>query len=234
METYFFGLLRKVAPLFPAYLQGMETRIVVSLPRLHGGFPAYLQGMETSVATFRPPPLPWVPSLPTRNGNVKLDPHLGAYVHVPSLPTRNGNAPRPGPGGAARASSQPTYKEWKPSLGSRWATTRRGSQPTYKEWKRYHSSTAIVGQSCSQPTYKEWKLLEGLHQAVCHRVPSLPTRNGNMSALMLSQSGVSGFPAYLQGMETGGNWPKKSCGSTFPAYLQGMETLSGKSLDLAP
>ena len=59
--------------------------------------------------------------------------------------------------------------------------------------------------SSSQPTYKEWKgqIQQGIDH---HHGP---------------------FPAYLQGMESAGFWPRCDTRPGFPAYLQGMERRAG-------
>ena len=99
---------------FPAYLQGMETRLRLVGREVGAGFPAYLQGMETGVEDVsdttvlkcsQPTYKEWklgendfcngwatpVPSLPTRNGNHLSYTTRHPPVNVPSLPTRNGN-----------------------------------------------------------------------------------------------------------------------------------------------
>ena len=77
---------------FPAYLQGMETRIEqqgwIQYPVRSQ--PTYKEWKLKAEA--RRPWSPFVPSLPTRNGNDFQVPRPGHKVSpVPSLPTRNGN-----------------------------------------------------------------------------------------------------------------------------------------------
>ena len=55
---------------FPAYLQGMETILPMQGRWAFPQFPAYLQGMETLLQAQPSPPQDYVPSLPTRNGNL--------------------------------------------------------------------------------------------------------------------------------------------------------------------
>ena len=58
-----------------------------------------------------------VPSLPTRNGNIRVRACTSRVLAVPSLPTRNGNGISRFPHLTIRERSQPTYKEWKHQWG---------------------------------------------------------------------------------------------------------------------
>ena len=77
----------------PTYKEWKLPGTQAAMATAGGPFPAYLQGMETRLRPHADHPAGRVPSLPTRNGNAIQDVlNRLRRVDVPSLPTRNGNA----------------------------------------------------------------------------------------------------------------------------------------------
>jgi len=61
-----------------------------------------------------------------------------------------------------KASSYPTYEEWKLGNGIRKYTYEYySSYPTYEEWKLFSHFFSPPFIICSYPTYEEWKRRRG-------------------------------------------------------------------------
>ena len=56
--------------------------------------------------------------------------------------------------------TDPTYKEWKQTVGPGELVLTAGTDPTYKEWKRVDVWQQKKGLWRTDPTYKEWKPCE--------------------------------------------------------------------------
>ena len=189
-----------------------------------------------------------VPSLPTRNGNMWTSVARPTAGPFPAYLQGMETVKHRGPFYRLPGRSQPTYKEWKPTLNGSttahttgfpaylqgmetisrmWSGGRPGGFPAYLQGMETRAPLCGVGRGRRKfPAY-----LQGMETHLrnplvggSERVPSLPTRNGNISIFetwYLSPTGsqptykewkrfwdasgwrsVSGFPAYLQGMET--------------------------------
>ena len=186
METAFYRRYRELCPVFPAYLQGMET-----VPRRPGDGPCLCRSQPTYKE--------WKP-LRTPFGSV---PGLWAFpAYLQGMETIEQVIRRfPDPLG-----SQPTYKEWKPVPGKgkghhqvvfpaylqgmeieipEEAKTFVKLVPSLPTRNGNNTSEKVFcfAPVRSQPTYKEWKVA---HITV---FPLAPVSS----------------PAYLQGMETEGD-----------------------------
>ena len=165
-----------------SYLQGMETRLrrlcYLSV-KLHG---SYLQGMET----------------------INFEDSLVSLYNARILPTRNGNHQwRYRLKHLHPISTDPTYKEWKPTNLKPLLSFCWGTDPTYKEWKLGNEEfTVISGQ----------------------KARILPTRNGNQP------KGAGRYKAYVSTDPTYKEWKRtfryllRQRRLWHGSYLQGMET----------
>ena len=59
--------------------------------------------------------------------------------------------------GLITSCTDPTYKEWKPTIAKGAPDVLEGTDPTYKEWKRAAQWQQFDGEKRTDPTYKEWK-----------------------------------------------------------------------------
>ena len=141
------------------------------------------------------------------------------------LPTRNGNPTSPFPTLRQCISSDPTYKEWKPTFvesdlaweEARILPTRNGNTP---------EQVADLSRLKALGSY-----LQGM-ETIHHQPPGefsarariLPTRNGNYRTIIFGWSGTK-LGSYLQGMETASSLSFITFFSTLGSYLQGMETI---------